>query len=74
MYRQVITISDDGTIWLEGITDIGNLLQKKKYKSIDELPPPVSEKLKQLLWVSEHDQSYLDGVGTRIGKNLFWVC
>lgn len=73
MYRHVVTINDDGSISVEKIID-KQVEPKVHYDNIDDLPKDIAENLKQLMWVGEKDATYLLNVGTRLGKNLFWVC
>lgn len=75
MYRYVVTVNEDGVAAsLEQITSTGSVLPKIAYPSIEELPHDVCEKVKRLKWVSENDQSYYEGIGSRVGRNIFWVC
>lgn len=75
MFRYVVTIHEDGVAAsVEQITSTGSVLPKITYPTIEELPDDVCEKVKQLKWVSETDQTFYEGVGTRVGHNIFWIC
>ena len=75
MYRCVATVQDDGvSVAVEQITDTGSILPKIVYESVNQLPADIRDKLNQLKWVQENDQDFHDGLGTRVGKDIFWIC
>lgn len=81
MYKYVVTIfpskqPSDRAVSVEEIINHpsgSSIGAKTWYRSIDTMPDDIKNKVKQLLWVADDDQGLADGVGTRVGHNIFWI-
>lgn len=75
MYKYVVTFSE-GKVSVEEIirgetqTVVTN---KKWYKTIEYLPEDIKNKVKQMKWLALSDADFHEGLGTRVGANIFWV-
>lgn len=73
MFSRVVYKIADDKYKVEGTDEIGNKSKTTYYKSIDDMPDDIRDKVKQLMWISKDDQSITDDLGVRIGENIFWI-
>jgi hypothetical protein len=73
MFSRVVYKIADDKYKVEGTDEIGNKSKTTYYKSVDDMPDDIRDKVKQLMWTSKDDQSITEDLGVRIGENIFWI-
>lgn len=73
MFSKVVYKLADNKYKVEGTDEIGNKSKTTYYKSLDDMPDGLGDKVKQLMWTSKDDQSITENLGVRIGEAIFWI-
>ena len=73
MFSKVVYKINDHKYKVESTNTAGKLDRINYYRSLDNMPDGLGDKVKQLMWTSTNDQSITDELGVRIGDNIFWI-
>ena len=73
MFSNVVYRINDHKYKVERTETIGSKEKTTYYKSLDDMPENLGDKVKQLMWTSADDQTITDELGVRIGDNIFWI-
>lgn len=72
LFKKVVTLRD-GIVTVDTIRSRWGSTTDPKTYAEDKMPKRIRAKLALLMYLPENDNEGIDGVGIRVGSNIFWI-
>ncbi len=73
VFNWFVRVSGDTIFVASSIGGIKKSRKRTKYKTLDDLPTEIGDKVKFLMWTPVDGRTIYEGFGMRIGPSVFYL-